>query len=112
MPTRASRPYVARLLSVAATISLTVLSCSKSPSPTTSSSSSSETIRLDLIAPAELAPGEAGKLTANAVKSDGHSEDVTSQAQWQIQSFTTGAVAAATGVISGVTPGRSVISAQ
>jgi len=39
-------------------------------------------IRIELIAPPEIAPGESVQLTANAIKSDGSAENVSNQAEW------------------------------
>ncbi len=39
-------------------------------------------IRIELIAPPEIAPGEAVQLTANAIRSDGTAEHVSNQAEW------------------------------
>jgi len=41
-----------------------------------------DTIRIELVAPAEIAPGESVQLTANAIKSDGSAENVSNQAEW------------------------------
>ena len=41
-----------------------------------------DTIRVELVAPAEIAPGESVQLTANAIKSDGSAENVSNQAEW------------------------------
>lgn len=40
-------------------------------------------VRVDLIAPASIAPGESVQLTANAVKSDNSVENVSERAAWQ-----------------------------
>ena len=40
------------------------------------------TVRIELVAPLEIAPDETVQLTANATKSDGSVENVSSQAQW------------------------------
>ena len=39
-------------------------------------------IRIELIAPPEIAPGESVQLTANAIKSDGSAENVSNRAEW------------------------------
>ncbi|HXG72560.1 MAG TPA: carboxypeptidase-like regulatory domain-containing protein [Gemmatimonadaceae bacterium] len=41
-----------------------------------------QTVRLEIVAPAEIEPGESVQLTANAIKSDGSVENVSSQARW------------------------------
>ncbi|HXG72559.1 MAG TPA: hypothetical protein VNJ04_18300 [Gemmatimonadaceae bacterium] len=41
-----------------------------------------QTVRLSIVAPSEIEPGESVQLTANAIKSDGSVENVSSQARW------------------------------
>jgi hypothetical protein len=41
-----------------------------------------EVVRVELIAPASIAPGDSVQLTANAIKFDNSIEDVTGRAQW------------------------------
>lgn len=53
---------------------------STGPSPVTPAPS---LVRVELIAPASIAPGESVQLTANAVKSDNSVEDVSERAAWQ-----------------------------
>jgi hypothetical protein len=74
-------------MSAAGALSLGLVSCDKSPtspSPATSPAPSAF-VRLELVAPQELALGESIQLAANAVKSDGSVENVTSQARWTVQ---------------------------
>jgi hypothetical protein len=61
-------------------------SCDKSPTsprpPQQPGPPPVTTVRLELVAPPEIAPDETVQLTANATKSDGSVENVSSQAQW------------------------------
>lgn len=60
-----------------------------------------------------MAPGESVQLTANAVKSDGTVENVSSQAQWTAQSVPASAVVLAltgTGLATGRDQGRAVVT--
>jgi hypothetical protein len=68
---------------------LVVASCDKSPTrpsvqPTgTPPAPAAVTVtRIVIIAPASIEPGASAQLTANAIKSDGSVENVTSQTQW------------------------------
>ena len=92
---------------------LVFASCDKSPTgprtPEQGTSSTATTVRLELVAPPEIAPGESVQLTANAIKSDGSVENVTSQALW-----TTGqnVQVSSTGLATGKNRGEEVISAR
>ena len=57
----------------------TAVQPSTGPSPVTPVPS---LVRVELIAPGSIAPGESVQLTANAVKSDNSVENVTALAQW------------------------------
>jgi hypothetical protein len=48
--------------------------------------------RLEIVAPQQMDLGTAVPLIANAVKSDGSVENVTTRARWTVQSSSTGAV--------------------
>ena len=69
---------------------LTFASCDRSPtSPRlpqqpgpTPGPTPATVVRIELVAPSEIAPDESVQLTANAVKSDGSVENVSTQAQW------------------------------
>jgi hypothetical protein len=73
-----------------AVLGLMVASCDKSPTsptqtgpPATTTNPPSVTIvRLEVKAPASIAPEQSVKLTANAVRSDGSIENVTDRTQW------------------------------
>ncbi len=79
-------------LGIGATIvfGLALASCNKSPTgPGPAGRPSSpggpppgSLVRIEVSAPPAIAPGEAVQLTANAVKSDGSVENVSTQAQW------------------------------
>jgi hypothetical protein len=58
--------------------------------------------------------GTAVKLTANAVNSNGSVENVTTRAQWTVQSSPTGAVLSLTapGLVTGIDVGRGSLTAQ
>lgn len=45
------------------------------------------TVRLELVAPAKIAPGESVQLAANAIKSDGSVENVSSKTNWSATNF-------------------------
>ncbi|HXG56939.1 MAG TPA: carboxypeptidase-like regulatory domain-containing protein [Vicinamibacterales bacterium] len=101
-----------RHFAVAAVLGLGLLfaSCDKSrPSPT--GPLIVTPVRLALIAPAEIAPGESVQLTANAIKSDGSVENVSSQAQW---TPTTSEIVqvSSTGLATGKTRGEQFVSAR
>jgi hypothetical protein len=104
------------VLSAVATLGLSFVSCSDSPSRPSPipSSPANSTVRLELVAPQEVALGESVQLTANAVKSDGRVENVTTQTQWTVQSSSTGAVLSLTtpGLVTGIDVGRGSLTAQ
>ncbi|HYU79673.1 MAG TPA: hypothetical protein VEK56_11855 [Vicinamibacterales bacterium] len=76
------------------------------------SSAPNAIVRLELVAPPEIAPGESVQLTANTVKSDGSLENVTSQAQWTASSVPTSAVLTltATGLATAGERGRALVT--
>ena len=108
-------PIRSRYVEVSAAIGLALVfaSCDKSPTsprPAEQGTSSTVTIvRLELVAPSEIAPGESVQLTANAIKSDGSVENVSGQAQW-----TTGlnVEVSSTGLATGKNRGEQVVSAR
>ena len=81
-----------RLIAAAMTTGLVValVSCDKSPTsprlpqpPSAPGPAPGPTlVRVEIIAPPSIEPGASTQLRANAVKSDGSVEDVTSQSQW------------------------------
>ncbi|MCA1562982.1 MAG: hypothetical protein LC804_22880 [Acidobacteria bacterium] len=82
-------PRLSRYVVVSATIGLLLLfvSCdgtptSPQPTPQPPQPAPVTVVRLELLAPSEIAPGESVQLTANAIKSDGSVENVSSQARW------------------------------
>ena len=77
MPVRSRRVVVA----AGAGLVLLFASCDKSPTSPRPPQQVT-TVRLELVAPPEIAPDETVQLTANASKSDGSVENVSSQAQW------------------------------
>ncbi|HXG55249.1 MAG TPA: hypothetical protein VNJ03_07690 [Vicinamibacterales bacterium] len=67
--------------------------------------------RLELIAPAEIAPGESVQLTVNAIRPDGSVENVSSQAQWTPRTSEIVQVSS-TGLATGKNLGEQTVSAQ
>ena len=86
MPT--NRRHIGFILIVG--LGLVVASCDKSPTrpsvqqPTGTPVApvAGPVVRIAIVAPASIEPGGSAQLTANAIKSDGSIENVTSQAQW------------------------------
>ncbi len=100
-------------LSAAVGLALVFASCDKSPTgprtPEQGTSSTATTVRLELVAPPEIALLESVQLTANAIKSDGSVENVSSQSLW-----TTGSLPqlTSTGLATGRNVGEQVVSAR
>lgn len=75
-------------LAIGATVlvSIGVASCDSGEQsgfrPPTAPAPGDAIVRVELIAPGSIAPGESAQLTANAVKSDGSVENVSARAQW------------------------------
>jgi hypothetical protein len=71
-------------------------------------------VRLEIVAPQQMDLGTAVQLIANAVKSDGSVENVTTRAQWTVESSSTGAVLSLTapGLVTGNDVGRGSLTAQ
>ena len=111
MPIRS--PYIK--VSAAIGVVLVFASCDKSPtSPRLSeqsTSSTATTVRLELVAPSEIAPGESVQLTANAIKSDGSGENVSSQSQWTPADSPVEQLSS-TGLAIGKERGEQVVSAR
>jgi hypothetical protein len=110
MPPRSRRRLA---LGAAAILILGVVSCNKSPTSPSPGGQSGSFVSLRLVAPGEMAPGESVQLTANAVKSDGTVENVTSQAQWTAQSVPASSVVVSltgTGLATGRDQGRAVVT--
>jgi hypothetical protein len=89
---------------------LAVVSCDKN-SPTNPPTPSSPIVTVRLIAPEQIAPGGSVQLTADAVKTDGTTENVNRQAVW---SSTNPAILQVTplGLASARARGESIVSAQ
>jgi hypothetical protein len=110
MPTPIRFRYVA--VSAAIGVVLVLASCDKSPtSPRPSDQGTSSTVRLELVAPLEIAPGESVQLTANAIKSDGSIENVSSQAQWTPMDSRVVQLSS-TGLATGKDRGEQVVSVR
>jgi hypothetical protein len=111
MPIRSC--YVA--VSVAIGLALVFVSCDKSPtSPRPQeqgSSSTVTTVRMEVVAPSEIEPGESVQLTANAIKSDGSVENVSSQSQWTPTNSPVVQLSS-TGLATGKDRGEQVVSAR
>ena len=74
-----------RAQAAAAALALILVSCSKdrpAQPPTSPGPPAPTTDRIEIVVPAEIAPGESVQLTATAFKSDGSTEDVSRQAAW------------------------------
>jgi hypothetical protein len=110
-------PIRSRHVEVSAAIGLVLVfaSCDKSPTsprpPEPGPSSTVTTVRLELVAPSEIAPGESVQLTANAIKSDGSVENVSSQSQWTPTDSPVVQLSS-TGLATGQNRGEQVVSAR
>jgi len=87
--------------------------CSESIPPTspTGPTPTASVVRLELIAPPEIAPGESVQLTANAIKSDGSVENVSNQAAWTT-SDTSVMQVSSTGLTTGKNRGQAYVYAR
>jgi hypothetical protein len=113
MPTRYLRSSLYSIIgAVGLGAAFTALSCERNPNPNVPSSSAGiSVVRVELNAPAEIAPEASVQLTARAVKSDNSIEDVTSLAQWT--SSNRGIVDVSSGgVASGIRRGEAQVSAR
>ena len=108
-------PIRSRYVEVSAAIGLVLVfaSCNnKSPtSPRSPEQGTVTVVRLALVAPPEIAPGESVQLTANAAKSDGSVENVSSQAQWTPAGSPVVQLSS-TGLATGKDRGEQVVSAR
>jgi hypothetical protein len=104
------------VLSAAATLGLSFVSCNEGPSRPSPipSSPASAIVRLEIVAPQQMDLGTAVQLTPNAVKSDGSVENVTTRAPWTVLSSSSGAVLSLTapGLVTGIDAGRGSLTAQ
>jgi hypothetical protein len=91
MPT--NRRHLGLILTLV--LGLVAVSCDKSPTrptvqptgtPGAPAPPAAGLVRIAIIAPASIEPGVSAQLTANAIKSDGSVENVTSQTQWNSSS--------------------------
>ena len=80
------------------------------PSPPSSPGTPATEVRLELQAPARIAPGESVQLTATIVMSDGSRENASGRVAWR--SDTAALRVSATGLATGVTGGESQITAS
>ena len=87
MPT--NRRHLGLILTIA--LGLVAASCDKSPTrptvqptgtPGAPTPPAAGLVRIAIVAPASIEPGGSAQLAANAIKSDGSVENVTSQTQW------------------------------
>jgi hypothetical protein len=101
------------MLTAAATLAA---SCGDGPTTPTAGASSapSALVRLELVAPGEVAPGASIQLTANAVNADGSVKNVTRESEWTLQSIVMASVltVSGTGIATGGQRGRGVVVAR
>ena len=109
-------PIRFRYVEVGAAIGLVLVfaSCDKSPtSPRPVESGPAAvvtTVRIELVAPSEIAPGESVQLIANAMKSNGSVENVSSQSHWTPADSPVVKLST-TGLATGQNVGEQVVSA-
>jgi hypothetical protein len=109
--------FRSRYVTAAATGGLVLVfaSCNKSPTspspPQQPGPSTAAVVRIELMAPQEIAPGESVQLTANAIKSDGSVENVSSRAQWTPTDSPVIQLSS-TGLATGKNAGEAVVSAR
>lgn len=102
-------------LAAAAALAVGVVSCNKSPASPSPAAEAGQFVSLRLVAPQEIAPGEAVQLTANGIRLDGSIENVTKKAQWTVQSIPAGAgtiVLTGTGLATGANRGRGLVTVR
>ena len=103
------------IVSAAVALALALASCDRSPTkpaPTqVPTSTTPVVVRLEIVAPTEIAPGESVQLVANAVKSDGSVENVTTQSQWSPPGASILEVNAA-GLVTGKARGEQFVTAR
>jgi hypothetical protein len=112
-------PILSRYVAVIAAIGLlpAFASCddksptSPVPPPPPSQPAPVTIVRIELVAPSEIAPGESVQLTANAIKSDGSVENVSSQAQWTPTESPVVQLSS-TGLVTGKNRGEVFVSAR
>ena len=69
------------------------------------------TVRIELVAPSEITPGGSAQLTVNAVKSDGTTENVSSQVLW-VSSSDAVLTISNTGMAKAESRGEAIVSAR
>lgn len=110
-----STPYVRVVFRAAAALSLSFVGCNGPSGPSTiPASPTSAIVRLEIVAPQQMDLGTAVQLIANAVKSDGTVENVTTKAQWAVLSSSSGTVLslATGGLVTGIDVGRGSVTGQ
>jgi hypothetical protein len=104
------------VLSVAVIVAAGSAACGDGPTRPSPAASAGPAVpvRLQIVVPQQLAPGESVQLTANAVNSDGSVANATNQVRWTVGSMSAGDVLALTGpaVVTGGTHGRAVVSGR
>jgi hypothetical protein len=93
-----------------------VASCDTGPTqpttrPGTSVPQTAAVTRVEIVGPTSVEPGGSARLTANAIKSDGSVENVTSQAQWTSSNATVLKVESP-GVFNAISRGEATINAR
>lgn len=68
-------------------------------------------VRIELVAPSEITPGGSAQLTVNAVKSDGSTENVSSQVLW-VSSSDSVLTISSTGMATAQSRGEVIVSAR
>jgi hypothetical protein len=102
----------------AALIAATIMACDRSPTgpslPGTGGGGTSSplvgTIRVEIVGPSSIAPGEQTQFTAIGHRSDGSSEDVTQQVMWM--SNRTSVLTVIGGRATGVSTGEAILQAR
>ena len=111
-----SAPYFRFVPRAAVTVSLSFVACSGAPSRPSAVPSAPvpAIVRLEIVAPQQMDLGTSVQLIANAVKSDGSVENVTTRAQWTVLSSPGGAVLSLTaaGLVRGIDVGRGSVTGQ
>jgi hypothetical protein len=97
-------------------LALVLASCGRSPtSPPGPDQGSTPltgaTVRVELVAPTDIAPGESVQLTLNAIKLDGSVENVSSQSQWSPLDSSIVQLTS-TGLATGVNRGEQLVSVR
>jgi len=96
-----------------ASLVLLFASCDKSPTgpPSPGPPPPPAIVRIEIVGPSEIAPGESVQLTVNAIKTDGSAENVTAQSQWS-PANTPVLQISATGLATGKINGEGFVNAR